>query len=81
MSTLPRFRGSDFGIPDDVPCPFCGRRETELHSAFGAHLSVVTYWCRPCHTAFEWMKWDDEREHPPARPTGLPPDADDPSSE
>ena len=56
------FRGSDFGIPDAVPCPFCEARETELHSAFGAHLSVVTYWCRPCRTAFEWMKWEGEAE-------------------
>lgn len=47
---------ADFGLPETLPCPFCGRRETELHSAFGSALSVATYWCRRCHTAFEWFK-------------------------
>lgn len=46
----------DLGLPESVPCPFCDSRETELHSAFGSALSVVTYWCRGCHTAFEWIK-------------------------
>lgn len=52
----PLFRGADFGIPDAVACPFCDGTETELHAAFGSALSVVTYWCRRCRTAFEWMK-------------------------
>lgn len=49
---------TDFGIPDNVRCPFCERDETELHSAFGGQLSTSTYWCRHCRTAFEWFKWE-----------------------
>lgn len=47
----------EFGLPDAVACPFCDGRETGLHSAFGGQLSTATYWCRRCHTAFEWFKW------------------------
>ena len=38
-------------------CPFCGTSRTELHSPFGSALSVATYWCMSCRTAFEWVKW------------------------
>ena len=44
-------------IPEAVECPFCGREETEQFSAFGSALSVSQYYCRPCRTVFEWMKW------------------------
>lgn len=44
-------------LPERPACPFCDGTETELHSPFGSALSVATYWCRPCHTAFEWVKW------------------------
>lgn len=47
----------ELGLPESPACPFCDGRETELHSPFGSALSVVTYWCRTCHTAFEWIKW------------------------
>lgn len=47
----------DLGYPASTPCPFCGGSETELHSPFGSALSVATYWCRRCRTAFEWIKW------------------------
>jgi hypothetical protein len=46
-----------FGLPDHPACPFCEREETHLVSPFGPQLSVATYWCRHCHTAFEVMKW------------------------
>jgi hypothetical protein len=46
-----------YGLPDSVPCPFCEGDDTELHSAFGPQLSVATYWCRTCHSPFEWIKW------------------------
>ena len=45
------------GLPTAPACPFCEGAETELHSPFGPQLSVATYWCRRCHTAFEWLKW------------------------
>lgn len=47
----------EYGLPEGVTCPFCEGGETELHSPFGTALSVATYWCRRCHTAFEWVKW------------------------
>lgn len=46
----------DFGLPESVPCPFCAGGETELHAGFGGQLSVVTYWCRSCRTAFDVFK-------------------------
>lgn len=48
---------SEFGLPTRPPCPFCEGTETHLVSPFGPQLSVATYWCRHCHTAFEVMKW------------------------
>lgn len=47
----------ELGYPETVPCPFCETSETELHSPFGSALSVATYWCRSCRTAFDWIKW------------------------
>lgn len=44
-------------IPASVECPFCGGSETEQFSVFGSALSVSQYYCRPCRTVFEWMKW------------------------
>ena len=49
--------GEALGYPASPSCPFCETAETELHSPFGSALSVATYWCRRCHTAFEWIKW------------------------
>lgn len=46
-----------YGLPETVTCPFCDGRNTELHSPFGPQLSVATYWCRDCHTAFDFVKW------------------------
>jgi hypothetical protein len=44
-------------LPAAVECPFCGGSDTEQFSAFGSALSVSQYYCRPCRTVFEWMKW------------------------
>ncbi|HEX6938105.1 MAG TPA: hypothetical protein VF158_01740 [Longimicrobiales bacterium] len=49
---------ADLGLPEHPVCPFCSGDDTELHAPFGAQLSVVTYWCHPCRTAFEWFKWE-----------------------
>lgn len=48
-------------LPDAVPCPFCDGRDTRLLSPFGAQLSVAQYWCRHCHTGFEYLKWEASR--------------------
>jgi hypothetical protein len=49
---------ADYGLPARVTCPFCSRDDrTALHSAFGPQLSVATYWCHYCHTAFDFVKW------------------------
>ena len=55
-------RVEDWGLPETVACPFCGGADCELHSPFGSALSVATYWCRACRTAFEYFKWGDEPE-------------------
>jgi len=52
-----------FGLPANEVCPFCEHDDTELHSPFGSALSVVTYWCRRCHTAFERFKRDGNAAH------------------
>lgn len=48
---------AQLGCPETTTCPFCGGTDTELHSPFGSALSVATYWCLKCRTAFEWIKW------------------------
>lgn len=49
---------AEYGLPERVECPFCRSSEhTELHSPFGPQLSVATYWCHHCHTAFDFLKW------------------------
>lgn len=58
-------------LPERPPCPFCGGERTELHSLFGSHASVTTYWCRSCRSPFEQMRWGKtglgpDREAPPA---------------
>jgi hypothetical protein len=58
-----QFSPSDFGLPEQVPCPFCRGRNTELQSPFGSQLSVATYWCNSCHTAFEFMKGEVRSAH------------------
>jgi hypothetical protein len=57
MAEKPRASAAEYGLPEHPACPFCGGSGTELHSPFGPQLSVATYWCRSCHTAFEWLKW------------------------
>lgn len=49
-------------LPSTPPCPFCGGTETELVSPFGSALSLATYWCRGCRTAFELVKWSGKEE-------------------
>ncbi len=49
------FSAAELGLPESVPCVFCGGA-TELHSPFGSQLSVATYWCRACGTAFDWFR-------------------------
>lgn len=39
-----------------VACPFCRSTDTELLSLFGSQLSTTQYYCRACHTPFEYMK-------------------------
>jgi hypothetical protein len=56
MGDRPTPDARELGLPESVECPFCGGLDTELHSPFGPQLSVATYWCRHCHTAFDWVK-------------------------
>ena len=47
----------DYNLPEHPACPFCDQQDTALHSPFGPQLSVATYWCTPCRTPFEFLKW------------------------
>ena len=65
----PRKRGPSSlpgDLPEHPPCPFCGGDDTEVHSLFGSHASVTTYWCRSCRSPFEQMKWGPIRKEPPS---------------
>jgi hypothetical protein len=55
---------AELGLPAHVPCTFCDGDDTELHSAFGPQLSVATYWCRRCHSPFDFIKWQPRRKPP-----------------
>lgn len=44
-------------LPPTVRCPFCGGTETEQFAAFGSAVSTSQYYCRPCRSVFEYMKW------------------------
>lgn len=48
--------------PRAVVCPFCRSTETELLSLFGSQLSTTQYYCRACHTPFEYMKQNPQPE-------------------
>ena len=52
------------GLPATPQCPFCDRTKTWLVSPFGSQLSVATYWCDRCRTAFEHIKWAGARPRP-----------------
>lgn len=63
--------GTDaYGLPTHPPCPFCDGHDTELMSPFGSALSVATFWCGRCHTAFEVVKWREGATPPRHRPEG-----------
>jgi hypothetical protein len=67
-------RAEEYGLPARVACPFCNGLDTELHAPFGTALSVATYWCLPCRTAFEWVKWNGPPPHGvPSGSDGTPP--------
>ncbi len=53
---MAKFSAAELGLPGAVVCPFCEGGDTELHSAFGSQLSVATYWCRRCRTAFDYFR-------------------------
>lgn len=44
-----------------VPCPFCHSKDTERQSDFGTSLMVRLHFCRSCHSAFEAIKWGDNK--------------------
>ncbi len=48
-------------IQPAVRCPFCHSSETEPLALFGAQLSTAPYYCRACHTPFEYVRRQDER--------------------
>lgn len=53
----PGAAAGEYGLPARVQCPFCHTAErTELHSPFGPQLSVATYWCHRCRTAFDYLR-------------------------
>lgn len=37
-------------------CPHCHSTDTERFALFGSQLSTAQYYCRSCHTPFEYIK-------------------------
>jgi transcription elongation factor Elf1 len=62
MADEPIISAKDAGLPESMTCPFCNGEDTRLHNAFGAHLSVATWWCNRCRSPFEAFKWGLRRE-------------------
>lgn len=43
-------------VLNNTPCPFCGSRNTTLHSPFGPTLCRSLHYCNSCSQAFEGFK-------------------------
>jgi hypothetical protein len=50
------------GAPEHPVCAFCGSEDTEFMALFGQFLLVSQYYCRSCHSAFDWCKLQDEEQ-------------------
>ncbi len=44
--------------PQDIECPWCDSRNTELLSAYGPSVAEMQYKCLDCGQGFGWMKWE-----------------------
>ena len=53
---------SDKNRAGRVACPFCDSTDNKLFSLFGQTLIGSQYYCNNCHTVFEAVRWEDERE-------------------
>lgn len=56
----------EYSIPDldgrSVACPYCRSTTTELFSLFGQQLLTLQYYCKSCHTPFEYVRDEDVRD-------------------
>jgi ring-1,2-phenylacetyl-CoA epoxidase subunit PaaD len=43
-------------VLNNVACPYCGSRDTDLKSPFGPTLCRSLHYCNACHQAFEGFK-------------------------
>lgn len=41
-----------------VACPYCASTDTEIYALFGQQLLTMQYYCKSCHTPFEYVKDD-----------------------
>ena len=41
-----------------VTCPYCASTNTEMYALFGKQLLTMQYYCKSCHTPFEYVKDD-----------------------
>jgi DNA-directed RNA polymerase subunit RPC12/RpoP len=45
-----------------VACPYCASTDIEMYALFGKQLSTMQYYCKNCHTPFEYVKDDALRD-------------------
>ncbi|MEP1473033.1 MAG: hypothetical protein ABJK25_18800 [Halieaceae bacterium] len=43
---------------EQVACPWCESKQTEVVSPFGGTVSEISMKCNDCHSTFGWMKWE-----------------------
>jgi len=47
-----------------VACAFCGSRDTEPDGIYGCHMMLAQYYCRTCHSSFDWVREEWEPVSP-----------------
>lgn len=57
LAPPPRHEGYiELDVLSDVPCPYCGSRNTTMETPFGPTLCRSMHYCKNCRQAFEAFK-------------------------
>jgi hypothetical protein len=60
--SIETMRNQETHTPDKVACPFCHSADTEMIALFGMQLMTTQYYCNHCHSAFEAVKWEENKQ-------------------
>lgn len=57
LAPPPRHKGYiELDVLSDIPCPYCGSRNTSMQTPFGPTLCRSMHYCKNCKQAFEAFK-------------------------